>query len=153
MVNHVIDYKATGAAGVKDGMISVLSTRTVEVRGRECSCVKRGPEDGFAFAVCTLMDYSIIDIEVVDVFGNAWPMVHTNKREGIMAGVARVVTHPLTPWVISVLFLSLRGGMSHSCWISGTVEEGGWGVISRLFILFFHVWVDDVSENGDVAEM
>jgi len=153
MINRVIDYKATGAAGVKDGVVSVFSTRTVEVGGRECSCMKRGPEDSFAFAVCTLMDYSIVDIEVADVFGDAWPMVCTDKREGIMAGIARVVMHPLTPWMISVPFLSLRGGMSHPCWVSGAAEEGRWGVINRLFIPFFHVWVDDVSENGDVTEM
>jgi len=151
MVDRIIDYEATGAAGVEDGVVSVFSTRMVEVGGGECLCVKRGPEDSFAFTVCTLMDYSIIDIEVADVFGDAWPMVCTDKREGIMAGIARVVTHPLTPWVISIPFLGLCGGMSHPCWVSGAAEEGRWGVIIRLFI--FHVWVDDVSENGDVAEM
>jgi len=153
MINRVIDYEATGTAGVEDGVVGVFSTGTVEVGGRECPCMKRGPEDGFAFAVCTLIDYSIVDIEVADVFGDAWPMVRTDKREGIMAGIARVVTHPLTPWVISVPFLSLCGGMSHPCWVSGVAEEGRWGVINRLLILFSHVWVDDVSENGDVAEM
>jgi len=153
MINRVIDYKATGAAGVEDGVVSVFSTRMVEVGGRECSCMKRSPKDGFAFAVCTLMDYSIVDIEVVDVFGDAWPMVCTDKREGVMAGIARVVTHPLTPWMISVPFLGLRGGISHPCWVSGAAEEGRWGVIDQLLILFFHVWVNDVGENGDVAEV
>jgi len=153
MINCIINYEMTGAVGVEDGVVSVFSTRTVEVGGRECLCMKRGPEDGFAFAICTLMDYSIVNIEVADVFGGAWPMVCTDKREGIMAGIARVVTHPLTPWVVSVPFLGLCGGMSHPCWVSGAAEEGRWSVIDRLFILFFHVWVDDVSENGDVAEM
>jgi len=153
MVNRIINYKVTGSVGVEDGMISVFSTRAVEVGGREWSCVKGCPEDGFAFAVCTLMDYSIIDIEVVDVFGDAWPMVCTNKGEGVVAGVARVVAHPLTPWVVSILLLSLRGGMSHSCWVSGMAEEGRWGVINRLFILSFHVWVDNVGKDGDVAEV
>jgi len=153
MVNCIINYEATGAAGVEDGVISVFSTRAVEVGGREWSCIKGCSEDGFAFAVCTLMDYSIVDIEVADVFGDVWPMVHTNKGEGVVAGVARVVTHPLTPWVVSIPLLSLHGGMSHSCWVSGAVEEGRWGVINRLFILSFHVWVDNISKDGDVAEV
>jgi len=153
MINCVINYEVTGAAGVKDGVVSVFSTRTVKVGGGECSCMKGGPEDGFAFAIRTLMDYSIVDIKVADVFGNAWPMVHTNKRERIVAGIARVVTHPLTSWMISILLLGLCGGMSHPCWVSGAVEESRWGVINRLFIPFFHVWVNDVSENGDVVEV
>jgi len=153
MVNRVIDYEATGAVGVEDGVISVFSTRMVEVGGRECSCMKRGPEDGFAFAVRTLMDYSIIDVEVADIFGDTWSMIHTYERKGVMASIARVVTHPLAPWVISVPLLSLCGGMSHPCWVSGMTEEGRWGVINQLFILFFHVQVDDVSEDRDVAEV
>jgi len=79
MIDRVIDYEATGAAGVEDAMVSVLSTRTVKIGGRECSCMKRGPEDRFAFAVCTLMDYSIIDVEVADVLGNTWPVIRTDK--------------------------------------------------------------------------
>jgi len=153
MIDRIIDYEVTGAAGVEDGVISVFSTRVVKVGGRECSCVKGGSKNGFVFAVCTLMDYSIIDIEVADIFGNPWPLICANEREGIMAGIARVVTHPLTPWVISIPFLGLRGGMSYPCWVSGTAEEGRWGVINRLFVFFFHIWVDDVSKNGDVAEM
>jgi len=75
MVDGVIDYEATGAAGVKDAVISVLSTWTVEVWGRKWSCVKGGPEDSLAFAVCTLMDYSIVDVEIADVLGSTWSMV------------------------------------------------------------------------------
>ena len=96
-------------------MISVFSTRTVEVGGREWSCVKGCPKDGFAFTVCTLMDYSIIDVEVADVFGDAWPMIRTYKREGVVAGVPRIVTHPVSSWVVSIPFFSLGGGMHHPC--------------------------------------
>jgi len=153
MIDRVIDYEATGAAGVEDAMVSVLSTRTVEVGGGECSGVKGGSEDGFAFAICTLMDYSIVDVEVADVLGDTWPVVCTDEREGVMAGVTRVISHPLTPWMVSIPFFSLHGDMSHPCWVSGATEEGRWGVIDGLSILFFHVWVDDVSEDRDVAEV
>ena len=130
MVNRIVDYEATGAAGVEDGMVSVFSTRAVEVGSREWSCVEGCPEDAFAFAVCTLMDYSIVDIEVADILGDTWSLVCTNKGEGVVAGVARVVAHPLTPWMVSIPLLSLCGGMSHSRWVSGTAEEGRWGVIN-----------------------
>jgi len=153
MVNRIINYEATGATGVEDGMISVFSTRAVEVGSREWSCMKGCPEDCFVFAVCTLMDYSIVDFEVADVFGDVWPLVCTNKGEGVVAGVAGVVAHPLTPWVVSISLLSLCGGMSHSRWVSGMAEEGGWGIVNRFFIFFLHVWFDDVSEDGDVMEV
>jgi len=153
MIDRVIYYEAAGAAGVKDAMISVFSTRTVEVGGGECSCVKGGPKDGFAFAICTLMDYSIVDVEVADVFGDTWSVVCTDEREGVMAGVARVIPHPLSPWMVSIPFFGLSGGMSHPCWVSGATEEGRWGVINGFSILFFYVWVDDVSEDRDVAEV
>jgi len=153
MVNRIINYEATGAAGVEDGMVGVFSTRAVEVRSREWLCVEGCPKDSFAFAVCTLMDYSIIDFEVADVLGNTWPLVCTNKGEGVVAGVAGVVAHPLTPWMVSIPLLSLRGGMSHSHWVSGTTEEGRWGVVNQPFILSFHVWVDNIGKDGDVAEV
>jgi len=153
MIYRVIDYEATGATGVEDAVISVFSTRTVEVGGRECSCVKGGPEDGFAFAVCALMDYSIVDAEIADILGDTWSMVCADEGEGVMTGVARIVSHPLAPWMISILFFGLRGDVSHPCWVSGTTEEGRWGVVDQLFILFLHVWVDDVSEDRDVAEV
>jgi len=70
-----------------------------------------------------------------------------------MTGVTRVIPHPLAPWMISIPYFGLRGDMSHPCWVSGTPEEGRWGVVDRLFIFFLHVWVDDVSEDWDVAEM
>ena len=129
MVNRIINYEATGAAGVEDGVISVFSTRAVEVGGRECSCMKGGPEDGFAFAVCALMDYSIVDVEIADILGNTWSLVCTYEGKGVVAGVAGVIAHPLAPWVIITPFFSLRGDVSHPCWISGTTKEGGWGVI------------------------
>jgi len=153
MIDRVIDYEATGATGVKDAVISVFSTRTIEVGGRECLCVKGGSKDRFAFAVCTLMDYSIVDIEVADVLGDAWSMVCTDEGKGVVAGVPWVIFHPLASWMIGISFLGLCGRMSHPCWISGSAEEGRWGVVDRLFILFLHVWVDDVSEDGDVAEV
>jgi len=115
MVNRVIYYEATGAAGIKDGMISVLSTGMVEVWSGKCSCVKRGPEDGFTLAICSLMDYSIIDVEVPNILGDAWSLVCTDKGKRVVASVTRVVAHPLATWVISVPLLGLRGSMSYPC--------------------------------------
>jgi len=154
MINRIVDYEVTGAAGVKDGIISVFGTRVVEVWGGECSCVKGSPEDGFAFPICTLMDYSIVDIEVADVLGDVWPLIRTNEGEGVMAGIAGVVMHPLAPWVVSVPFaLSLSGGMSHPSWVSSTAEESGWGIVNGFFIFLLCVWFNDVSEDGDVTEV
>ena len=70
-----------------------------------------------------------------------------------MASIARVIPHPLAPWVISIPFFGLRGSVSHSCWISGSAKKGGWGIINRLVVLFLHIWIDDVSEDGDVTEV
>jgi len=72
-------------------VVGVFSTGTVKVGGGECLCMKRGSENSFAFTICTLMDYSIVDVEVSDIFGNTWPMICPDKRERVMAGVARVI--------------------------------------------------------------
>jgi len=53
VIDCVIDDEATGATRVENAMISVLGARTVEVGGRECSCVKGGPKNWFAFALHT----------------------------------------------------------------------------------------------------
>ena len=153
MINRVIDYESTGAAGVEDGVVSVFSTRAVEVGSGECLCMKGGPKDGLIFAVCTLMNYSIIDVEVADVLGDTWPLICTNEGEGVVAGITRVVTHLLSPWVVSILFLSLSGGVSHPCWVSGATEESRWGAVDRSFIFVLHIWFNDVGKNRDVAEM
>jgi len=48
-----------------------------------------------------------------------------------VAGIAGVVTHPLTSWVVSVLYIfSLSGDVSHFGWSSNTAEESGWGAIN-----------------------
>jgi len=153
MIKCVVYYEVTGAAGVEDAMVSVLDTGTVEIGGGECSRMEGGPKNGFAFAVCTLMDYSIIDIEVADVLGDAWSLIHTNERKGVVAAVARVVAHPFSTWMVSVPFLGLSRGMHHSCWISGVTEKSGWGTVIRSFIFLFHIWFNDVSEDGDVMEV
>jgi len=153
MIDCVIDYETTGAAGVEDSVVSVLSTRTVEIWGRECLCMKGGSEDGFAFTICALMDYSIIDFEVADVLGDAWSMVCSHKGERVMTGVTRIVSHPLASGVISIPPLGLCGGMRHPCWISGSVKKGRWGVVNQLVVLFFHIWVDNVGEDRDVSEV
>jgi len=111
-------------------MISVLGTWTVEVWGRECSCVKGGSKDSLAFAICSLMDYSIVDVEIADVLGSTWSLVCADEYKWVVAGVARVVSHPLIPWMISVPLLSLYRGMSHLCWISGATKEGRRGVVN-----------------------
>jgi len=129
MIECVVHYEATGAIGVKDGMVSVLDTGTVEVGGGECLRMEGSPKDGFILAVCTLVDYSIVDVEVMDIFGNVRPLIRTNKREGVVAALARVVVHPFSTWVVIISFLSLSGGVSHSCWVSGTMEEGRRGAV------------------------
>jgi len=130
MIDRVVDYEATGATGVENAVVCVFSTRTIEVGGRKCSCVKGGPEDGFAFAVCALMDYSIVDVEIADILGNTRSMVSTDEGEGVMTGIARVISHPLAPWMISIPFFGLCGDVSHPCWVSGATEEGRWGVVN-----------------------
>jgi len=153
MIKCIVHYEATGAAGVEDAMVSVLDTGTVEIGGGECSCMEGGPKDGFILAIRTLVDYSIIDVEVMDVLGDAWPLICADEGKGVVAAIPRVVAHPFSTWVVSFPFLSLSGGMCHPCWISGSSEESGRGAVDRFFVLFLHIWFDDVGEDGDVAEM
>jgi len=153
MIECVAYYEATSAAGIEDGVVSVLDAGTVEVGGGECSRMEGGPKDGFILAICTLMDYSIIDFEVTDAFGDARPLIRTDERKGIVAAVARVVAHPFSTWMVSIPFLGLSGGMRHPCWISGLSEESGWGTVDQFFVFFLHIWLDDVGEDGDVTEM
>ena len=61
VVKGIVNNKATGAAGVEDGMVGVFNTRTIKVGGRESLCMKGGTIDGFVFALCSLVDYSVID--------------------------------------------------------------------------------------------
>ena len=130
MVNCIVDYEAASAAGVKDGVVSVFSTRAVEIWGREWLCMKGGPEDGFVLAICTLINYSIVDFEVADVLGDAWSLVCANKREGVVAAVTGVVAHPFSTRVVSIPFFGLSGGVHHPCWVSGLLKKSGWGVVN-----------------------
>ena len=75
MIERIIDYEMTGTAGMEDGVVGVFDTRAIEVGSGECSCMKGGPENGLAFAFCFLMDYSIIDIDITDVLGDAWSLI------------------------------------------------------------------------------
>jgi len=127
MIKSIINNKTTSAAGIEDGVVSVLDTGMMEVGGGECSCVKGGAIDGLVFAFCSLIDYSIIDIEVTDVFGGMWSIIWTNKDEGVVAGVPRVEAHPFTSWMTSVFHVFCLGrGMGDLCWGGDIVKEGRW---------------------------
>ena len=75
VIKGVIDNKSTSTTGVEDGVIGVFNTRMTEVGGGEGLCVERGAIDGFVLAFCPLMNYSIVDTEVMDVFGSTWSVV------------------------------------------------------------------------------
>jgi len=66
----------------------------------------------------------------MDVLGDTWPLICADEGKGVVAAVTRVVVHPFSTWMVSVPFLSLGGGVSHSCWISGMTEEGRWGTVN-----------------------
>ena len=153
MIECVIHYKATSAAGVENSMVGVLDTGAIKIGSGECSCMEGGPKDSLILAICTLMYYPIVDVEVVNVLGDTWSLIRTDEGKGVVAAVARVIAHPFSPWVVSVPFLSLSGGMSHPCWISGVAEESRWGVIDRSFIFGLYVWFNDVGKDRDIAEM
>ena len=129
MIKRVVHYEATGTAGVEDGVVGVLDTRTVEIWGGKCSHMEGGSEDSFILAICTLMDYSIVDFEVTDVFGDVRSLVRTNEGKGVVTAVARIVAHPFPTQMVSILFFGLSGGMHHPCWVSGSSEESGWGTV------------------------
>ena len=61
VVEGIIDDKMGGAAGMEDGVVSVLDTRTMEVWGGIGTCIKGGAIDGFVFAFCFMVDNAIID--------------------------------------------------------------------------------------------
>jgi len=61
VVEGIVDDKATSAAGVEDSMVGVFNTRTIKVGSRKSLCMKGGTIDGFVFALCPLVDYSIVD--------------------------------------------------------------------------------------------
>jgi len=127
VAKSIINNKTTGAAGIKDGVVGILDTRMMKIRGGECLCMKGGTIGGLAFTLCPLVGYSIIDIEVADVLGNSWSMVRANKDEWVVTGVGRVEVHPLTAWVVSVLHvLHLSGGVGNLCWGGNMVKKGRW---------------------------
>ena len=61
VIEGIINNKAGGAAGIKDGMVSVLDTWMVEVGGRIRACMEGGAIDGLVFAFCSLIDNDIVD--------------------------------------------------------------------------------------------
>jgi len=61
MVKGIINNRTGHAAGVEDGMVGVLDTWTIEIRGRVGLCMKGGAVDGFVLALSSLMDGPIID--------------------------------------------------------------------------------------------
>ena len=132
MVKGIVDDKAGSAARVKDGVVGVFGTWMMEVRGGVRACMKGGAIDGLVFAFCSLVDNAIVDQEVVDIFGRTRPSISTNEDKRVVTSVARVETHPLAPWVVSVLLhiFCLSGGMSYFCWGGNTVEKGRWGCVN-----------------------
>ena len=134
-------------------MVSVLDTGTVKIWGGKCLRMEGGPKDGFILPICTLMDYSIIDFEVADVLGDTRSLVSTDEGKGVVTAVARIVAHPFSTWMVSIPFFGLGGGVHHPCWVSGSSEESGWGVVDRFFVFSLHVWFDDVGGDGDVMEV
>jgi len=130
MIESVVDDKMTGSAGVENGVVGILDTGVIEVGSGECMCMKGSAVGGFVFAFCPLMGYSIVDIEVADVLGGLWPVVRADKDEWVVAGIGRIKTHPLTPWVISILcILGLSGNMGDFHQSGKTVKEGRWGSV------------------------
>ena len=61
VIESIIDNKITSAARIEDGMVGVFNTRTMEVGGGKGTCMEGGAIDGFVFAFCPLVDYSVID--------------------------------------------------------------------------------------------
>ena len=131
MIKGIVDNKSTSTAGVEDGVIGVFNTRTMEVGGGEGMCMERGAIDSSVLALHPLMNYSIVDTEVTNILGGMWSVVWTDIDERVVAGVAKVETHPLTTWVISVLhILSLGRDMGDFCWSGETMKEGRWGCVN-----------------------
>jgi len=127
VIKGVVDDKVTSAAGVEDSVVGVFNTRTMEVGSGKGSCMKGGAIDGLVLALCPLMDYSVIGQEIMDIFGSMWSGICPNKDKGVMAGVARIKTHPLAIWMISVLHVFCLGrGVGYLCWGCDTLEEGRW---------------------------
>ena len=61
MVKGIVDNKMGNAARVKDGVVGVFGTWTMEVRGGIRMCMKGGAIDGLVFAFCPLVDNAIVD--------------------------------------------------------------------------------------------
>ena len=71
-----------------------------------------------------------------------------------MTGIPGVEAHPLSPWVVSVLFylLCLSRSLSHLCWGGDAVKKGRWGCVDRS-IAVLHIWCDEVGEYWDETEV
>jgi len=82
IIKGVINNGVSGAAGVEDGVISIFDTGTIEVGGGISICMERGPIDGLVFALCPLIDYTIVDQEVVNILGHTWSGICANKNKG-----------------------------------------------------------------------
>ena len=131
IIEGIVDDKLTGTAGVEDGVISVFNTRMMEVGGGEGMCVERGTIDGFVFALCPLMNYSIVDTEVMNILGGMWSVVWTNIDERVVTSVTEAETHPLTAWMVSILHVfGLGRDVGDFCWSGETVKKGGWGCVN-----------------------
>ena len=102
MVKCVVHYDLARTAGVEDIKVSVFDTGTTEVGGGECPSVKRSSIDQFILATSPLVNHTIFERQVADIFGRAWTCVFVSIDQGVMGWVAKVKFHPFSSWMVIV---------------------------------------------------
>ena len=114
MVEHVVHYNPTSATGVENVKVSIFDTWATIVGSRECMSVKRGGVDWFVFATSALIDNTIFEGQVADVFGYTWTCVFVSIDKGVVSWVAKIELHPFSSWVVIIhrhfcLYLDVNG--------------------------------------------
>ena len=54
------------------------------------------------FATSTLMDDTIFEREVADIFGCMWTCIFVNIDKGVVGWVAKIKFHPFSSWMVII---------------------------------------------------
>ena len=64
--------------------------------------VKGGGIDWFVFATSALMDDTILEGQVADIFGCMWTCVFANIDKGVVSWVTKIELHPFSSWMVVI---------------------------------------------------
>ena len=144
MQKGVIYYGAVGGRGVKNAEISVVRGGAIEVCMRERTSMERGPIDRGELRLFPLQCNTIPNRMIPDESCNFFFPIFIDKDKGIVAGITSIVFIPPFSRMDEFFIVTYRD-------VRGCGEP--FKECLRLCLFLVIVWIDGVSEGGNVSEV